>query len=173
MWAFRRCVPAGWRIVAPQAPLTDAAGGWSWWNVPRTEDFQREVDASFALIDNFISHYESVEQLNPSSRVACGFSQGAAMLSVLLQREHRRMNGVGLLAGFVLPSEVESGFLPSAKVFVAHGTKDEIVSIEESRKGHARLEKLGFTVTRVEDDVGHKVGVQGIRSLSEWLAQFE
>ena len=95
------------------------------------------------------------------------------MLSVLLQREHRRMNGVGLLAGFVLPSEVESGFFPSAKVFVAHGTKDEIVSIEESRKGHARLEKLGFTVTRVEDDVGHKVGVQGIRSLGEWLAQFE
>ena len=172
MWAFRRCVPSGWTIVAPQAPLSDSVGGWSWWNVPRTDEFQAEVEASYHLIDTFISNYEDGERLNPSVRIACGFSQGAAMLSVLLQRAPSRVKGVGLLAGFVLPVDMSAEVSPTAQVFVAHGTKDEIVSIEDSRKGQARLESFGFNVTRVEDDVGHKVGVQGIRSLGEWLNHF-
>lgn len=55
------------------------------------------------------------------------------------------------------------------KVFVAHGTKDEVISIERARRGAKLLASLGLPVTHVEDEVGHKVGIQGTRALKAWL----
>ncbi len=52
---------------------------------------------------------------------------------------------------------------------MAHGTRDEVISIERARRGAKLLENLGLPVTQVEDDVGHKIGVQGTRALRNWL----
>ena len=54
-------------------------------------------------------------------------------------------------------------------VYMANGTEDETITIEQARNGREQLENLGVSVQFVEEKVGHKVGVQGIKSLRQWF----
>jgi predicted esterase len=54
--------------------------------------------------------------------------------------------------------------------FVAHGTKDEMVTIERARASIELLEQAGANVTYCEDEVGHKVSVTCLRSLKKFFA---
>jgi predicted esterase len=79
---------------------------------------------------------------------------------------------VGLLSGFV-PRGAESLTsvrpLAGVRVFVAHGSADELVSIEHARQSVGLLEAAGATVTVCEDDVGHKVSAGCARALQAFL----
>ena len=78
-----------------------------------------------------------------------------------------------MLAGF-FPSGLEE-LVPNRPLegrpfFVAHGTKDETVTIDRARSSIAWLEQAGAQVTYCEDDVGHKVGVRCLTALKEFFA---
>jgi predicted esterase len=82
-----------------------------------------------------------------------------------------RLDGLAILAGFISRVGDQSLIQGQPTVFVAHGTTDEVLSIEKARKGVNRLRSIGLTVTFVEEEgVGHKVGVQGMRALKEWVS---
>jgi predicted esterase len=56
------------------------------------------------------------------------------------------------------------------EVFVAHGDADEVLSVDKARKGVERLTSFGLKVTYIEEPgIGHKLGIQGMRGLKEWL----
>ena len=78
-------------------------------------------------------------------------------------------DGIALLAGFVLfPSETPE-YSGLRSVFVAHGTADETISVDRARAGVKKLQQLGISVEYVEEDVGHKIGIQGTRALKSWV----
>jgi predicted esterase len=54
--------------------------------------------------------------------------------------------------------------------FVAHGTKDEMVTVDRARASIALLEQAGAHVTYCEDEVGHKVSVNCLRALQKFFA---
>jgi phospholipase/carboxylesterase len=54
--------------------------------------------------------------------------------------------------------------------FIAHGTKDETVSIQHARESREILERAGAQVTYSEDEVGHKVSANCLRALKEFFA---
>ncbi|MBX7144723.1 MAG: hypothetical protein K1X79_09755 [Oligoflexia bacterium] len=168
MWTFRRCLPEQATIVAPQAHLFDEFGGYSWWNVESPGSPMEKAAEAVGRLDQFILKFSDYYKLQPRKILALGFSQGAGLLSVLLQQSRQRFCGVGLLAGFVLPTELGGqGELPP--VFIAHGLADDILPISKARQGAQHLQGLGFPVSMVEDDVGHKVGTAGMRALKEWV----
>ena len=92
-----------------------------------------------------------------------------------MDQEHQpgRIGRVGILAGFV-PSGLEDLIsqrpLEGKPFFVAHGTKDERVSIERARASIELLEQAGAQVTYCEDDVGHKVSITCLRALKDFFA---
>jgi predicted esterase len=100
-----------------------------------------------------------------------GFSQGSVLVSAAVSLQLISFDAIGVLAGFVfLPDEgVRIGKLPS--VFVAHGTQDDTVSVTKARRGVEALRALGADVQYVEEDVGHKVGIEGSRALKQWVLQ--
>jgi phospholipase/carboxylesterase len=101
-----------------------------------------------------------------------GFSQGAGMCSVLAFLYPQRIRKVGILAGFVprgLEELVSQRPLEGKPFFVAHGTKDETVTVERARASIALLEQAGAKVTYCEDDVAHKVSVKCLRALKKFL----
>jgi predicted esterase len=82
-----------------------------------------------------------------------------------------RLDGLGILAGFVSNIGEQRLIQGHPDVFVAHGTADEVLSVEKARKGVERLRSYGLPVTYVEEEgVGHKLGIQGMRALKEWFA---
>ena len=65
--------------------------------------------------------------------------------------------------------EGETHVLGSPKVFVAHGTKDDVITVDRARQSVKLLRELGLDVTYIEDEVAHKVGILGTRALKTWL----
>jgi phospholipase/carboxylesterase len=170
MWTFRRCIPETFSIMAPQAQIPDPVGGFSWWQVqPILADRKTANDEATKLL-NFFKEYEAKNNLKPKQRVAFGFSQGSAILSLILQQEPEFFTGVALLAGFVIEygeADFQNKVLP--RIFMAHGNEDQIVPIDKAYSSKERLEQWGFPVEFHEDAVGHKVGAPGMRALTNWM----
>ena len=172
MWTFKRAIPDHYTVIAPQAPLEDPIGGFSWWQVG-AKGVREEGTAQLAaerlrsFLEKSLTHYS----LTPSAILAAGFSQGAALLSVMLQRNDNPFEGVALLAGFVLrDNQAVRG--KTSSVLILHGSKDDVVPIEMARLGERHLLELGYAVEFIEDPVGHKIGAGSVRALTRWVGSF-
>lgn len=169
MWAFGSCVPGVANILAPEAFLEDRDdGGFCWWpkGKPNVEAIERASDRLTQFVRASIEHYA----LQPHQIVAIGFSQGAALLSVLLQDSPGLFAGVALLAGFVIDRPAQSNS-PPTRVFLGHGLRDSIVPIAQAKAGATLLTERSYEVELHVDDVAHKVGRTVTRELKSWAAR--
>jgi phospholipase/carboxylesterase len=178
MWVFAHNLPAEYWMIAPRAPHPSQMqqGGYSWRPAdsepedrPRLEQLRDSAEALIHLVDN----YAASVGLDASAFDVMGFSQGAAMSSLLAFLFPQRIRKVGILAGFVpggLEELVTHRPLEGKSFFVTHGTKDETVSIQRARESIEILERAGAQVTYCDDEVGHKVSASCLRALKEFFA---
>ncbi len=170
MWAFDRTIPEHANVVSFEAFLPDALGGFSWWDMVSDKPLEPEILRARDRLHFAIERFVELFSLQPSTTIAFGFSQGSVLLSAAVLTGILRLDGLAVLAGFVSRVGDQSLIQGAPKVFVAHGTADEVLSVEKARKGVNRLRSCGLTVTFVEEEgVGHKIGVQGMRALKEWV----
>jgi phospholipase/carboxylesterase len=186
MWTFSKAVaelePV---VVSPQGTVADQLGGFSWWKVEEKDPkaTHKVIPPSEPLIDAreklkyFIERATEYYDCDKSRRYAMGFSQGSALLSILVLKEPDLLNAVALLGGFI-PSivktdpELTSGnirALKLPKVFIAHGLRDETVPISRAEEARELFSELGAEVSFSSDDVGHKVGSSSLKALADWL----
>jgi len=174
MWVFARDLPTHYWIIAPRAPYPTQPFGYSW----RSKQVDLEYSTYEQLLTNaealikLVKEYQAAVKIEAHGFDILGFSQGAAMSSVLTFLYPDRIHKTGLLAGFA-PSGLEimatSQPLRGKSFFVAHGTKDETVPVEHARTSVKLLEQAGASVTYCEDEVGHKVGLPCLRALRDFL----
>jgi predicted esterase len=170
MWAFDRTIPERANVVSFEAFLPDALGGYSWWDMASDKPLEPEILRARDRLHFAIDRYIELLSLNPSIVIAFGFSQGSVLLSAALLTGALRLDGLAILAGFVSRVGDPSLIQGAPRVFVAHGTADEVLSVEKARKGVNRLRSCGLNVTFIEEEgVGHKVGIQGMRALKGWV----
>jgi phospholipase/carboxylesterase len=175
MWVFTRNLSRDYWMIAPRAPHPGDPGGFSWrpaeqgtFGQPSLEMLKPAAEALIQLIDE----YSASVQLDATSFDIMGFSQGAAMVSVVGMLHPRRVGKMAVLAGFVpLGLEDIAGQKPLAgkHVFMAHGTQDQIVAVDRGRSSARLLEQAGAKVTFCEDEVGHKLSMRCLRSLEDYL----
>ncbi len=177
MWVFTRDLPERYWLVAPRAPHLSQMeqGGYSWLAARSEAEELSTVEqlqpASRALMQ-LVDEYSSSVGLDASTFDVLGFSQGAAMASLLTFLHPERIGKVGILAGFVpagLDGHTASRPLEGKPFFVAHGTRDSRVPIERARESIGVLEDAGASVTYCEDDVAHKVSLNCLRALKKFL----
>ena len=178
MWVFARNLSTEYWMVAPRAPHASQMeqGGYSWRTPdsetedrPRLEQLRDSAEALLRLVDE----YAASVRLQADDFDVMGFSQGAAMSSTLAFLYPKRIRKVGILAGFVpggLEELVTQRPVEGKPFFVAHGTKDEMVTIERARASIETLERAGAQITYCEDEVGHKVSVNCLRALKDFFA---
>lgn len=176
MWVFARDLPAYYWILAPRAPYAADPSGYSWrpsqfgnLDGPRLEWLRQSVEALIGLVDA----YSASVGIDANIFDIMGFSQGAAMCNALAFLYPQRIRKTGILAGFVpsgLEALVSQRPLEGKPFFMAHGTKDETVTVNRARASMALLEQAGAKVTYCEDDVAHKVSVNCLRALKEFLS---
>ena len=176
MWVFARNLPTQYWIVAPRAPHASemAQGGYSW--SPRADPEERtsleHLRASAEMLLHIVDEYGTLHGLDVNTFDLMGFSQGGAMSSLLAFLYPERIGKVGILAGFVpggLEELVSQRPLNGKPFFVAHGSKDDTVTIEHARRSIEILERAGAQVTLCEDDVGHKVSATCLRALKDFF----
>jgi phospholipase/carboxylesterase len=176
MWVFARDLPDWYWIVAPRAPHVAEQGGYSW-RPPQFENLDKfgldQLHAAAEGLIRLVDEYSASAGLDAQTFDLMGFSQGAAMSSLLTFLYPQRIRKVGILAGFV-PSGLEELAsrrpLAGKPFLVVHGTKDQMVPIERARASIKTLEQAGANITYCEDEVGHKVSVTCLRSLKKFFS---
>jgi phospholipase/carboxylesterase len=176
MWVFARKFSADkYWIVAPRAPHAADPQGFSW-RPPHAQTFGRPslemlLPSAEALIQ-LVDEYSAAVRVEAETFDVIGFSQGGAMVNVLGFVFPERIRKMAVLAGFV-PSGLESHIdvqpLVGKKIFVAHGTLDELVPVERARASMDLLEQAGAEIVYCEDEVGHKLSANCLRALEEYL----
>ncbi len=183
MWVFMRNFPQVYWMIAPRG-LHKAETGYTWRPArfespeplaaaqserPGLDDFRPAAEALLSLVDA----YASANGIAAAQFDVIGFSQGAALATVLALLHPGRIRRAGVLAGF-MPKGAESLIagqpLSGKPFFVAHGTRDEKIAIEYARRSVEMLEQAGAAVTFCEDEVGHKLGAGCLRAMEKFFA---
>lgn len=177
MWVFARNFSEDrhW-IIAPRAPHAADPQGFSWrphqpinFGRPSLEMLLPSAEALIRLADE----YSASVGVEAGQFDVIGFSQGGAMVNVLGMLFPERIRKMGVLAGFVpsgLESYVEKRALEGKRVFVGHGTLDELVPIERAHASMELMERAGASIIFCEDEVAHKLSANCLRALENYLA---
>lgn len=175
-WIFSSKIPDHFAVIAPRAPHPAPGGGYSW---------VMERGAGFSIFDDFAPSCEALDGLRASlarrfegdfSRVhALGFSQGAALAASWAARSPGSIRSLALLAGFIpdgLGEGLDNGAWNGLPVFIGHGSRDKIATIERMRAGEGIAREAGAEVAVCVDDVGHKLSAGCLRALGEFYTRF-
>jgi len=180
MWVFARDLPKHYWMIAPRAPHDAEPFGYSWRTVqpgafswPSFEQLLPSAEALIRLVDEYQASAGIDASPERRRRIdVMGFSQGAAMSSILAFLYPERIRKIGILAGFVpmgSDSYISSRPLAGKNIFVAHGTKDEMVPVDRARESMDVLKRAGAEITYCEDEVGHKVSLNCVRALRAYM----
>ena len=176
MWIFTRGLSPDYWMIAPRAPHIADPSGFSWRPLQistfGSPSLEMLLPAAEGLI-NLIDEYSASVKLDARQFDLMGFSQGAAMTNVMGMLYPNRIRRMGVLAGLVpagLEELIPQKPLAGKKIFVAHGTQDQMIPIDRARASMALLEQAGAQIIYCEDEVGHKLSVNCLRALENYLS---
>ncbi len=179
MWVFTSHLDDDWLLIAPRAPYPSQGtdrGGFSWVD-QRIDHWPLFIDF-LPAIEKLHHDLAEVEVKFPEadfSQIAIfGFSQGAAMSFAYSMIRPEKIKKLGLLSGFI-PDNSEgfirrSGVRP-IEIFIGHGSSDQIVPVEKANKGITLLREFGYFPKFCITDVGHRLGSDCFKALTDFLNQ--
>lgn len=158
-----------------QAPFKIGDNGFSWWPEESSslsrENFESAVEGVQEEVFKVVEKYD----LDSTLLVAIGFSQGAVILSSLLHKNIDLFKGVALLSGFSVITNDMKSIMPSKKIYLYLALRDNLVNFDKAVNSYTKLFGRDFRESchYVEEDVGHKVGIEGMRGLKNWFFNIE
>jgi phospholipase/carboxylesterase len=117
------------------------------------EDLVFRADELAAFVRAASDHH----RLAARSLVAVGFSNGANMASAMLLRHPDLLRGALLMAAMVPYSSPPDADLAGLPVIVSNGTRDPLISNEETMRLEQQLRERGAEVTDLPHPGGHRI----------------
>ena len=159
------------RVLPWVMPLADSAGlvllapkslGMTW------DVVRGRYGPDVALIDRALAHVLANYAIDTTRLAIGGFSDGATYaLSLGITNGDFFSHVVAFSPGFMVPAAQRG----EPRLFVSHGTKDQILSIDAcSRQIVRRVRDAGYEVMYREFDGGHTVPPAIVREAMVWLA---
>jgi phospholipase/carboxylesterase len=165
-------------VVSARAPVVMGAASFGWFNIEFTPQGMvadvEQADESRRLILKFIDELIETYNADPACVFLMGFSQGAMMsLSAALTRPDK-VAAVAAMSGR-LPAQALAHLsapdgLRGMPIFVAHGTYDPVLPIENGRECREKLGALPVELTYREYPMGHEVSMESLRDVAAWLS---
>jgi phospholipase/carboxylesterase len=155
--------------LTPGAPLTPPQGGRWWYHVPRVgfpdpASFHAAYTALTSLLDGWLQE----RGIDWSRTIVGGFSMGCVM-------SYATALGPGLaMSGFIPTVERWEPDLESRRglpVFITHGARDPVISVDFARDARQRLEEAGLDVAYHEHGGGHHIDPRTVPLMTGWIAQ--
>ncbi len=164
-------------VVSPRAPLTPpGSSGYHWYLVPRVGSpdpatFQQAFESLAELHDELWQR----TGIGPERTVLGGFSMGAVMsYSLALAAQRPAPAGVMAFSGFIptVPSwEADIASRAGLPLFIAHGARDPVISIDFARQAAAVLREGGLRVDYHEGQGSHHIDPSQLEPARAWLAE--
>ena len=164
--------------ITPGAPLPGpgGSGGRWWYMVPRVGyPDPTTFDASYAQLTAFLDGWLQDRAITWERTLIGGFSMGCVM-SYATGLGPRRPVPAGILAmsGFIPTVEgwdTEFETRPDLPVFITHGSRDPVISVDFARDARRRLEGAGLPVEYDEHEGGHHLDPRTLTRMTEWVAE--
>ena len=166
-------------IVSARAPIMLQPMSYAWFNLGFTPQGivvnLEEMESSRKTIHKFIGEIVEAYDCDPKAVYLVGFSQGAMLSLAVALTYPGSAAGVVAMSGRVLPQAFEQiadkDALIGLPIFVAHGSRDMLISIDQGRDARARLSELPVELTYREYDMGHEISYDSLKDITEWLKE--
>ena len=162
-------------FVAPNAPnrYDQGLSGYQWISSGlRVEaEVLAQVQASAAILNNFIDMELETHRVGPESLALVGFSQGTMMSLYTAPRRAQPIAGIlGYSGRLVGGAQLATEAISRPPVFLAHGAMDPVLPIESMTAAQQTLEENGFSVqTLTCPNLGHSIDEDGLVQGTQFL----
>lgn len=172
MWIFSQKLPANYWLFAPRAPFEVAPDAYSWLpdneGLPSLRDLQQPAQRLYEAFTTWAANAGA-----PAEPVdVMGFSQGAAMAYAMAANHPQQVGRVLALAGFLPSVDAMPGpyaALQGKRIYIAHGSQDITIPVENAQFAVRELDQIGADVTYCESDIGHKLSADCLRGLAAFM----
>jgi len=177
MWLFKQAIPPNVAIITPRAPFALEGGGNVWFPYQpeaRAQPHPDLLESALTSLQQFLARLPRHYPVDSTRLVLLGFSQGAMVGNAFIFLHPESALGVVSLAGAVPPvfyEEAQFNLPAGISVFIAHGSRDQVIPIEAARQARQLFSAAGADVTYGEYPAAHKLHLQGIKDLKKWLAR--
>lgn len=178
LFSFASELPDEYYIVSARAPYNMQYGSYAWYAINFDADQNKFSDNEQAknsrdLIAKFIDELTTNYPIDAKSVTLIGFSQGAILSYTVALSYPEKVERVVAMSGYVHPEILDENYLKNSfsnlKIFVSHGTVDQVIPVEWGQKAKPFLENLGINTTYKEYPIGHGVSPQNFNDFKNWL----
>lgn len=163
--------------LTPGAPLPGpgGSGGRWWYMVPRVgHPDPRTFHATNAQLSGFLDGWLEERGIPWRRALIGGFSMGCVMsYATGLGPGRPAPAGILAMSGFI-PTvdgwEPELDSRAGLPVFITHGSRDPVISVEFARDARPRLADAGLAVEYHEHDGGHHVDPRTLALMTAWVS---
>lgn len=177
LFSFADQIPDKYLVISVRAPYALNEGSYAWYQV----DFStgkpvinsEQEERSRNTIIQFVTELKKDFSFDEKQVYLAGFSQGGIMAySVGLTRPDL-IHGIVIMSGRLLkevkPLIASNENLSQLKVFISHGTNDQMLGIHYARESTAYLKALNITPTYKEYAEGHGINSAMLSDMLNWL----
>jgi phospholipase/carboxylesterase len=177
LFSMANSLPGNYRIVSARAPFVFGQNSYAWYEVDFSTgkpvfDFQQEEKSRQDIIQ-FIEYLKRKYASDSSEIYLCGFSQGGIMSYNIALTRPDLIQGAAIMSGRLIeeikPLIVAKEKLQHLKIFISHGTNDNVLQIDYARKANAYLKTLNLNPIYKEYPEGHSINLDMLNDLSNWL----
>lgn len=178
LFSFATELPEEYYVVSARAPYDLQPYGHAWYAITFDADQNKFSDDDQAmesrdLIARFINEVISELPIDSENVTLIGFSQGTILSYAVALSYPEKIRRVVALSGYlnegILASGYETKDFKNLKMFVSHGTQDQVIPVDWARKAPEALKSLGIEVEYKEYPIGHGVSPQNFHDLKNWL----
>lgn len=172
-------VPAQFHVLSLRAPLQLGPDAFGWFTFVVNPDGSRVIDTaqearSRPLVARTVR--SAAGQLGiPAERVVVGgFSQGGIMSVSLLLTEPTLLTAAMVMHGRLLPEILPLAAPPAGlsgrRLWVSHGTEDQMIPVAAGRDISDRLQDMPIDITYTEFPGVHELRPAEVAAVMSWLA---
>ena len=172
-WVLTSGLTDKFTILAPRGPINASGSGFGWADITLpSEELWKDYEASTHSLHSWLTDYRESIQIKDIPVQLVGFSQGAAVAYNLMLFYPGKYRLAACLAGAMAPQAeqyVSPERVKGAKFYIAHGTRDKIITVDRARRAVQLLQHAGADVMYCESDIGHKASPECYANLISFL----
>ena len=178
LFSFAGELPENCFVVSAQAPYDMQYGSYAWYAINFDADENKFSDLPQArlsrdLIAKFIDELLQNYAIDKDNITLIGFSQGTILSYAVALSYPEKVQKVVALSGYLNLEIVKEDYLKNSfsnlKMFISHGTQDQVILVEWAKKAPATLNNLGIETVYKEYPMGHGINPQNFADLKGWL----
>jgi phospholipase/carboxylesterase len=139
----------------------------------RSINTAQEASSRQALL-KFIDEAVAADGADPTRVYLAGFSQGGIMALSIALTNPQRIAGAVSMSGRLLPELDSQRASPESlrglPLLVVHGTRDQVMPIEQGHATQEQLSKLPVALTYREFPMVHEISRDSLATVASWLS---